>query len=405
MKIKRVAIFTLIISILFSSYAFAANPGTTAAYRVKPLQEKLAALTKEEIDQAIGKLSDVKKHSAAAYIGRLVSLGILTGYGDGTFKPDKTVSISEYLIMTVRALGYKLETGVKASAQPFIDIAIEQKLIDKKEFTSYTKPIKREQAVRIAVKALMLYETAPSSSIYDYIRGKIKDYPSIGDAYKQSVLQAYAMGIISGNSGGLFKPASNLTRAEAAIVIIKCLETGLRKPLKPGKSEVLVLKDNSGKAYEIYPTDRPELFKTAVALNENISKTQGFGVMDYNPYDQLVSASFYESKAAIEESDLNVQMGFCIYPMDEKVISHPYSITVFAPSRVKALHMEFVNTIFKHLFDSDSEKAVAQFNRYIGLSSKTNESFEDKLIFNGRSARFYKVSGENSFSVWIYSKK
>lgn len=65
--------------------------------------------------------------------------------------------------------------------------------------------------------------------------------------------------------------------------------------------------------------------------------------MDYKPFDQLVSASFYENKVAMEESDFNIQMGFCIYPMNETVISHPYSIAVFAPTKVKELHMDFVS--------------------------------------------------------------
>lgn len=93
------------------------------------------------------------------------------------------------------------------------------------------------------------------------------------------------------------------------------------------------------------------------------------------------------------------------YPWGEEIINHPYSITVFVPDSVKELHMDFVNAVFKHLFDKESEKAVSQFNRYIDLSAKTTEAFEDKLSLNGRAVRFYKVSGKNTFSVWIYSKK
>lgn len=406
MKRKCISVLTLFMLILFSTYAYAGNESTTtASYRVKPIQEKLAAMTQKDIDKSISRFSDIKSHWAAPFVGRLAALGIVSGYSNGTFMPDKMINIDEFITMTIRSLGFKPESESKYWAQPYIDIAIDQKLVDKNEFINYTKPIKREQAVRIAVKALMLYETAPNSSIYDYIRYKIKDYPTIGDQYKQYVLQSYAMGIISGAPGGYFNPDGNLTRGEAATIIIKNIDTSLRKPMKPDKSEMLTITDSSGKTYEIYPTDRPELFETAVALSENISKTKGYGVMDYNPYDQLVSASFYENKAAMEESDFNIQMGFCIYPMDEKVISHPYSITVFVPTKVKELHMDFIKSVFKYLFNNDSEKGIVQFNRYIDLSSKTNEKYEDYLSLNNRKVRFYKVSGENTFSVWIYSKK
>jgi len=43
---------------------------------------------------------------AEGYIGYAQSLGIVSGYGDGTFKPGKTVSYDEALTMMVSALGY-----------------------------------------------------------------------------------------------------------------------------------------------------------------------------------------------------------------------------------------------------------------------------------------------------------
>lgn len=406
MKQKWMYTCILLISIFFSTCVYAAPASNTAAaYRAKPLQEKLAVMTQKDINQSIGRFSDVSGHWAASSIGKLTSLEVLSGCGDGTFKPDNQVSVDEFICMTVRSLGFKPESESKYWAQPYIDIAVEQKLIDEGEFESYTKPIRREQAAKIAVKALMLYEIALNTSIYNYIRGKINDYPYIGDGYKQYVLQAYATGIIIGNPEGCFNAGNSLTRAEAATIIIKNLDVSLRSPRKPDESEVLVITDSTGKAYEIYPTDRPELFQTAVVLKESVSKTEGCGVLNYNPYDQIVSASFFESKESLAESDFNVQLGFGIYSMEEEIISHPYSLTVFVPDRVKELHMSFVSSLFKYLFDEDSEKADSQFNRYIDLSKKTDEAFEDKLSLNGRAVRFYKVSGKNTFSVWIYSKK
>ncbi len=51
--------------------------------------------------------SDVKNHWANSYIAYAASMGIIEGYPDGTFRPDNTVTYQEAVTMIVRALGYQ----------------------------------------------------------------------------------------------------------------------------------------------------------------------------------------------------------------------------------------------------------------------------------------------------------
>ena len=51
--------------------------------------------------------SDVKNHWANSYIAYAASMGIIEGYPDGTFRPDNTVTYQEAITMVVRALGYQ----------------------------------------------------------------------------------------------------------------------------------------------------------------------------------------------------------------------------------------------------------------------------------------------------------
>ncbi len=57
---------------------------------------------------------------AEGYVGYAQSLGIISGYGDGTFKPGKTVSYDEALTMMVSALGYTKECKEMNGSWPAI---------------------------------------------------------------------------------------------------------------------------------------------------------------------------------------------------------------------------------------------------------------------------------------------
>jgi len=52
------------------------------------------------------KFSDMGGHWSNPFVAYATSLGIISGYPDGTFKPDKTVSYDEAATMLVAALGY-----------------------------------------------------------------------------------------------------------------------------------------------------------------------------------------------------------------------------------------------------------------------------------------------------------
>lgn len=62
-------------------------------------------------DYAVGKstYTDMNGHWADAYVAYATSLGVLSGYADGTFRPNQTVTYDQAITMLVQALGYKGE--------------------------------------------------------------------------------------------------------------------------------------------------------------------------------------------------------------------------------------------------------------------------------------------------------
>lgn len=66
----------------------------------------ISALGLEDYAVGTANFSDMKGHWANGYVAYAASLGIIAGYPDGTFKPDQIVSYDEAAKMLVAALGY-----------------------------------------------------------------------------------------------------------------------------------------------------------------------------------------------------------------------------------------------------------------------------------------------------------
>jgi hypothetical protein len=186
-------------------------------------------------DTTTAKLNDLiineKPHWAYDTIIRAASGNIIVGYPDGTFRPNNNVEVDAYIKMVICALGNSFDNGKDYWASPFIEKAVNLKLINDNEFNTYRRAITREEAAKIIVQALSTIEQLPSEEQIDKYISKIPDYKNIGDEYKKFVLSAYATGMITGDTKGTFSPKYYLSRAEAAVIIMRILDKSLRKPI------------------------------------------------------------------------------------------------------------------------------------------------------------------------------
>lgn len=252
-------------------------------------------------------------HWALPFINSLKASEIIGGYPDGTFKPQSNVKINEFIAMTVKALGYRFESMSSDWAKPYIDKAIELKIIEDREFDSYSANINREQMTSIVVHAVSLNETMPNGLLEPYIKAETTDYHLVSDYYKQAVLDSYKLGIITGYDDKSFRPKNFSTRAEASAVISKILSTDLRKPFVKADARYVLVPVNGSDEFGsdiTYDTalyapllnGKPvnEMIDVVELLLKNVDFGKGYVGVGYTPYEKVVGATAFTSKEKLD---------------------------------------------------------------------------------------------------------
>lgn len=177
-------------------------------------------------------LHDIDGHWAEATIRKLVDNEVISGYPDGSFKPQKNVRVDEYIKLCISSLpGFSYDKTVAYTywATPYIQYALENKIITSEEFPNFQKAITREEMALVSLKTLSQLEMIMSVDDTG-LELEIKDYYLISDYMKDAVLRSYGMGLLTGRPGDLFDPKGYATRAEAAVVIDRLKDTTARKP-------------------------------------------------------------------------------------------------------------------------------------------------------------------------------
>lgn len=171
--------------------------------------------------------SDIQGHWAKSWIEKAVDLGFVSGYEDGTFKPDRTVTRAEFS----KLINNAIHTEKKANLN-FTDVSNKewfysevQKSVASGFFSGYenntfkpNNPIKREEVAKVISSAITTGEADGEGAT------NLSDYSTIQNWAKPSVNAVYNKGYILGYPGGTYQPTKALTRAEAVKIIYEVIE-------------------------------------------------------------------------------------------------------------------------------------------------------------------------------------
>ncbi|MEN6459934.1 MAG: S-layer homology domain-containing protein [Syntrophomonas sp.] len=173
--------------------------------------------------------SDITGHWAAAQLNNWLEKGLIQGYEDGSFKPDNNITRAEFVAVLNRALGLTAKTAIT-----FSDVSSDVWYagdIEKAKAAAYISgyrdgtfkpdnPITRVEVAKIlsSVMKLKNYEAA----------AKLNGYQDAGDIPqwgKESLNSAVIAKYFQGYSDNTIRPLNNISRAEAVTVLYQALGT------------------------------------------------------------------------------------------------------------------------------------------------------------------------------------
>jgi len=176
---------------------------------------------------------DMKGHWGKQSVEKMQSLGILDGYTDGTFQPDRALTQAELAVIIDRLLDLRGDTDndqwtddddddkeysdIPKWAKKAVKKGIDQNYFNLKRFHSHVQVDRLTACVAIA-KALGL------EPVTDFAKNPFKDLGMLNDEDFGYLLALYEDGYIKGYPNGTFNPYSLLSRAQMAAIIEKLLD-------------------------------------------------------------------------------------------------------------------------------------------------------------------------------------
>ena len=173
--------------------------------------------------------NDLEGHWAKKEIERAAGLGFVNGYPDGTFRPQNNVTRAEFAVMIARAMELTSKGGAAFDfadldaipdwAGPHITAAQLAGVITGYEDGTF-RPNNLINRTEMAAMVMRALDITPDREL----KPTFADTESIAAWGQPYVAAAAEAGLINGRGNNRFVPAANATRAEAVVLILRMID-------------------------------------------------------------------------------------------------------------------------------------------------------------------------------------
>lgn len=235
-KLFMVAVTALLTVTLMAGTALAGPGGDKGkgpkdkGVKIKHVQvQKFEIKTKQKVSKR--HFSDVSdKHWGINRIRAMVLQGVITGYGNGLFRPNASVSNIEAVTMILRLENPDKDTlkealknhdvprSIPAWAKGYAALAVEEGILTEKELKKF-KPMAAAKRYEVAIYLGRALDIDPGDAEDDDV--DFRDAKSIPDEALDYLPYLCEKGYFTGYNNGKFMPNKPVTRAEMAAILSK----------------------------------------------------------------------------------------------------------------------------------------------------------------------------------------
>lgn len=151
-----------------------------------------------------------------SYVTDLTTSGVLSGYGDGTFRPGNTVTMGEALKMILTSVGYSEQAPVDSHwASGYLAKAKEDNLLPAGTIERLDRPVDRYTIAEITARAMKLQTPAITSSPFADMAVTVTAAPAVAALNRIGVL----IGSANANNQMIYQGEYAIRRCDFAIII------------------------------------------------------------------------------------------------------------------------------------------------------------------------------------------
>ncbi len=193
----------------------------TSVIKSNPQKIPDISIAVEKVGELVGytikNFTDIKANDwFVTDVAKLVGFGAINGYSDGTFMPEKSITVAEFLKLLLLSVGSGPESEGIPWYDSYVDKARQMGIIDGEESYIYNQGLKRADMAKMLCKYLKL---SPVDG-----RGVFSDTDSDQSKWVNTVFSQYLVRGYFDKGQPVFKPMNIVTRAEACTVIVRMLE-------------------------------------------------------------------------------------------------------------------------------------------------------------------------------------